>query len=499
MHKIVKSHFMKFYRGCKMTAIYVRQSADRADSVSLETQEALCRRELAPQENAAVYADRGCSGKSADRPALQQMLRDIRAGKVQRVLVYKLDRISRNLADFTQLLTLFRQHGIPFSSHTERFETDTPMGQAMQSMLMVFAQLERETICGRVRDAAFARAKLGFDTGGPPPFGFCRQDFTLLGRHTHILAPNARAETVRAGFTRYLSAGESLRSLADAWNRADIRTARGGIWSAGTLCRLLRNPVYAQADAAVYAYLSARGAVICAPEPLPEARAVCLYADRRFNHSRFTDLREVLAICAPHQGIVPPEIWLACQQKLDAVSVTRPAGSGLRTWLSGRIFCGICGSAMTVTRGRSQDYLICAGKKRGRCAGAGAVWRVGEAETLVGEALQHRLHELADHSPPDPPHGEAHQLLETLTLRRERILHTMTECDDASLPELAEAAARLSARCEALRRGMGHPPHKETFPLPQWDACDAAARKTISHSLLRCVVVRGNLLQVLLQ
>ncbi|MBP0966784.1 MAG: recombinase family protein, partial [Oscillospiraceae bacterium] len=158
----------------RSTAIYVRQSVERPDSVSLETQEALCRSELPPETPVTVYSDAGYSGKNTARPALHALMQAVRSDKIGTVLVYKLDRISRNLADFTQLLRIFAAHRVEFRSHTEHFETATPLGQAMQSLLMVFAQLERETISGRVRDAAFARAKQGLNTGGPPPAGFQR-------------------------------------------------------------------------------------------------------------------------------------------------------------------------------------------------------------------------------------------------------------------------------------------------------------------------------------
>lgn len=479
-----------------MTAIYVRQSADRADSVSLETQEALCRQELAAGEIAEVYADRGFSGKNTDRPALKRLLSDIRGGKIGRVLVYKLDRISRNLADFTQLLTLFQAHGIEFTSHTERFETQSPMGQAMQSLLMVFAQLERETISGRVRDAAFARARRGFDTGGAPPFGFEKTGTLLDGKRTLMLCPDSRAETVAAAFSHYLAADVSLHTLAAEWNAAGIPTARGNRWSAGTLCRLLRNPVYAQADAAVYGYLAAKGAELCVPEPLPPMHGVSLYADRRQNHSRFTDLHGVLAVAALHRGIVPPEIWLQCQKKLDAAQKKRTSGSGMSTWLSGCIFCAKCGSALTPTRGRSQQYLICAGKKRGICGGAGAVWRVTDAETLVGAVLRARMAALSVCT--QPARDDSAALRDTLLLRREKLLQTLADSDEAAAAELAEAAARITARLRQLDAASKVAPTVQR-PLPAWDACGFAMRKSLARLLLQGVYAEGNLLHAVLK
>ena len=260
----------------RKTAIYVRQSVERPDSVSLETQEALCRSELPPETAVTVYSDRGFSGKNTERPALQELMQAVRAGEIGTVLVYKLDRISRNLADFTQLLRVFESHRVEFRSHTEHFETASPLGQAMQSLLMVFAQLERETISGRVRDAAFARAKQGFDTGGPPPAGFQRIPAVIGGTHTQMLAPDAHAPLIAEGFSVYLAAEGSLSVVSRYWNNAGFRTRRGGEWLPHTVCRVLRNPVYVQANAAVYAYLSANGAVLCIPEQLPPQQGVYL-------------------------------------------------------------------------------------------------------------------------------------------------------------------------------------------------------------------------------
>ena len=484
----------------KHTAIYVRQSADRADSVSLETQEQLCRQELSPDETVRVYSDRGFSGKNTDRPALRALLAAIRADTVSRVLVYKLDRISRNLADFTQLLRVFEAHRVAFESHTERFETASPMGQAMQSLLMVFAQLERETISGRVRDAAFARAKAGFDTGGCAPFGFRKVPHTISGKRTQMLAPDAHAAAVSDAFAHYLRAEGSLTAVCGDWNRRGIRTARGGEWSPNTLCRMLRNPVYAQADYRVYAYLSARGAVLCVPEPLPECRGVYLYTDRRISQSRFTDLHGSFAICAPHTGLIPPELWLGCQQKLDAARKKRTSGKGGRSFLSGIIFCMKCGSAMTAVQGRHADYLICGGKKRGRCSGAGAVWRVTDAERLVGAVLAARLDALR-HTPvlPDSQTALLKQELTALYLRREQLVQRLTDAPEAAFDALTEAAARIGAQCRKTEQLLAEQMRPQRVLLPEWERCGFSARKNVAQTLLYGVFADGDTLHVFLR
>ncbi len=479
------------------TAIYVRQSADRADSVSLETQEQLCRRDTSPAEKVRVYADRGFSGKNTARPALRAMMQAVSRGEIGRVLVYRLDRISRNLADFTRLLADFDAQHVEFLSYTERFETASPMGQAMRSLLMVFAQLERETISGRVRDAAFARAKAGFDTGGAPPLGYRRIPALCMGKRTGMFAPDDRAPAVAAAFSRYLAPDVSLTTIARAWNSAGFRTARGGEWSAGTLCRLLRNPVYAQADARIYAYLAARGAEIHAPEPLPEGHGIHLYADRRINSSRFTNLHGTMAVCALHRGIIAPEIWMACQEKLDSSRKIRTLGKGQRTWLSGIIFCRRCGCAMTVSRGRSADYLVCGGHKRGKCAGAGAVWRVAAAEEMVGTVLSERLRELSGTILPAAGDAAQRAEVDALTLRLGEIVQMMTQPQGAAIAELASAAQQIRGEIARKTANLrGNPVCRGD--MPAWEECDTVQRRMLAALLIRGIFADGESLEIYL-
>ncbi len=471
------------------TAIYVRQSVSRADSVSLETQEALCRGDAPQNAPVEVYADSGFSGKNTDRPALTRMMQAAKAGQLSAVIVYKLDRISRNLADFTQLLRIFQAHGIRFISHTERFETDTPMGQAMQSLLMVFAQLERETISGRVRDAAFARAKIGFDTGGTAPIGFRKVPALLDGKSTQMLAIDDAAPIIAEGFRRYLAPDCSLAALAAHWNRQGMMTARGNVWTSAAVGRILRNPVYAMADMHVYTYLSSLGAELCAPDPLPLHHGVFLYADRRANHAKFTDLHDVLAICAPHEGFVAAETWLACQQKLTAHRQARTLAHGKSSIYGGLLFCARCGSAVTVTRGRSAEYLVCAGRKRGKCGGIGATWRKTDAESLLSRALMKRLQSL----PLPAPHtssaaAAAKQNLESAKLRKARLEQSLIDLNDTDIPVVAAAISKLSARCAVLEQQIAAEAQTcKTNAFPRFSSCTDAQKRGIAHSLIHCV------------
>jgi len=112
-------------------AIYARQSVDKKDSISIESQIEFCRHELKGGA-AKEYQDKGFSGKDTDRPQFQQLVSDIEAGLIARVVVYKLDRISRSILDFANMMALFQKHGVEFVSSTEKFDTSTPMGRAMR-------------------------------------------------------------------------------------------------------------------------------------------------------------------------------------------------------------------------------------------------------------------------------------------------------------------------------------------------------------------------------
>ena len=137
-------------------ALYARQSVEKVDSISIESQLEYCRHE-ARGNPCREYIDRGYSGRNTNRPAFEQLLADVRQGKVARVIVYKLDRISRSILDFANMMQLFQQHRVEFVSSTERFDTSTPIGRAMLHICIVFAQLERETIQKRVTDAYYSR------------------------------------------------------------------------------------------------------------------------------------------------------------------------------------------------------------------------------------------------------------------------------------------------------------------------------------------------------
>jgi site-specific DNA recombinase len=192
------------------------------------------------------YDDGGLSGASLDRPALQKLLADVRTGKIAIVVFYKVDRLTRSLADFAKLVELFDQHEVSFVSITQSFNTTSSMGRLTLNVLLSFAQFEREVIGERVRDKIAAFKRKGLWVGGPVPLGYRCRDKKLE------IVPE-EAEAVRTIFTLYLELG-SIGALLAELDRRGIRTKvngrhdgqkSGGIrFGVGSLAHLLKNRFY---------------------------------------------------------------------------------------------------------------------------------------------------------------------------------------------------------------------------------------------------------------
>src|SRR6266700_2235396 len=192
------------------------------------------------------YDDGAFSGASLERAALQRLLADVRASKIDIVLVYKVDRLTRSLADFAKLIELFDVHGVSFVSVTQSFNTSSSMGRLTLNVLLSFAQFERELIGERVRDKIAASKRKGIWVGGPVPLGYAAVDKKIV-----VIA--AEAAAVRSIYERYLALG-SVRALADDLDGQGIRskprqlsTGRvigGGSFGVGALAYLLKNRFY---------------------------------------------------------------------------------------------------------------------------------------------------------------------------------------------------------------------------------------------------------------
>src|SRR6266852_439352 len=239
----------------KRCAIYTRKSSEEGleqEFNSLQAQSEACEAYIRSQRHEGWvlartrYDDGGFSGGNMERPALQQLLADIQGGRIDIIVVYKVDRLTRSRADFARLVEIFDARSVSFVSVTQQFNTTSSMGRLTLNVLLSFAQFEREVTGERIRDKIAASKKKGMWMGGNVPLGYDASERTL------VVNP-AEAETVRRLFALYRELGW-VRRVKEEADRLGLRTKRGTTangterggkpFSRGHIYRLLSNPIY---------------------------------------------------------------------------------------------------------------------------------------------------------------------------------------------------------------------------------------------------------------
>ena len=348
-------------------AIYTRVSTDQGleqDFNSLDAQYEASQAYIRSQAHAgwtllrAKYDDGGFSGGNTERPALQQLLSDVRSGKVDVIVVYKVDRLTRSLADFAKLVELFDQHNVSFVSVTQQFNTTTSMGRLTLNVLLSFAQFEREVTSERIRDKIAASKRKGLWVGGMAPLGYDT-------KNRKISVNEAEAETVRTIFRSYLKLGSLGLLMAELRRQGIVTKVRtlkagetvGGIpFTRGPLAHLLRNRFY-------IGEVKFKGEVLPGEQP----------------------------------SIVDRQLFEAVQAKLNAqVNNHKTARLKSEALLAGRIFDDR-GHRMTPSHARKRGikyrYYISTALVQGAPEQAGTVSRVpaGEIEALVAKSVRSHL------------------------------------------------------------------------------------------------------------
>jgi len=404
-------------------AIYTRKSTEYNLELafnSLDAQREACEAYIRSQAHEGWrlipgrYDDGAFSGASLERPALQRLLADVRAGKINIVLVYKVDRLTRSLADFAKLIELFDAHGVSFVSVTQSFNTSSSMGRLTLNVLLSFAQFERELIGERVRDKIAASKRKGIWVGGPVPLGYAAVD-------KKILVVPAEAEAVRTIFARYLELG-SMRALAQDLDRRGIRskprrlstgwTIGGGRFGVGALAHLLKNRFYI--GEVVYHGDIHRG---------------------------------------EHEPILDSGLFQAVQAKLAAQAVERRCRlRGSPAILSGRLFDDR-GNRMSPTssnkRGARYRYYVSQAVLQKQPRARGSVGRVpaAEIEALVIAALRNHLDASGSGGQlPDTDRDLLERHIERVTLTPHHI--------ELRLRQIVEAAEEIDSRDRENRHSI---------------------------------------------
>lgn len=372
-------------------AIYSRKSKFTGKGESVENQIRMCRDYISchpgkfgdiGEEDILVFEDEGYSGKDLDRPQFQEMMRHARQRRLDYIICYRLDRISRSVSDFSSLAEEFYNLGISFICIKEDFDTKTPMGRAMMNMASTFAQLERETIAERVRDNMLMLARTGRWLGGTLPTGFVSEKVTEVivegkSKTSCRLKWNPdEMKTVKTIFTKFLEL-QSVSGVGKYLIRKNIRSRTGGYFSLPGIRNILTNPVYCIADRRARDYFEGKGADVCFEEKNCSGQCGLIsYGKRDYTRkaSPRLDVSEWIVAVGKHRGVVEGRDWVAVQSRLEG---NRPDGDphgsvhNGYSLLSGLIFCKKCGERMFAKQRSNSETLfdyICSSKLRGGTA-----------------------------------------------------------------------------------------------------------------------------------
>ena len=449
----------------KYDAIYCRQSVDRVDSISIESQIEYCQYETRGGAY-KTFTDKGYSGKNVDRPQFQIMMDAIRRGEVNRVIVYKLDRISRSVMDFMNLFTEFQQYGVEFVSCTEKFDTSSPMGRAMLKIIVVFAELERETIQQRVMDAYISRSRKGFYMGGRIPYGYKLEPFTIDGKKTaHYAIISEEAEVVKLIFSMYAqpqtSYGDIVRYLIE--NGITNSRTKDGAWDRCRIADMVKNPVYVKADLDVYRFYKDQGTVLHnSPEDYMGVNGCYLYSDKDAGR-KSVHLEGQHVVLAPHDGIVPSDIWLRARMKcLNNKQVARPL-KGHNTWLVGKVKCGKCGYALTIRKCQLKTriirYFICSRRMQtNRCEGVGGI-NADAFEACIFEEMVEHVKEFETLTQPqinheNPKIHEINVKLEQITAEIDKLVSKVSDANEVLMEYINKRIKELDAQASVYRQQL---------------------------------------------
>lgn len=357
-------------------AIYSRKSKFTGKGESIENQVELCQeyaqRQFGDICHFLVYQDEGFSAKNTDRPMFQKMMDDIRSKKIETLICYRLDRISRNVSDFSAILDELERFGVSFISIRESFDTTSPIGRAMMYLSSVFAQLERETIAERIKDNRIQSANTGHWQGGSCPLGYQTKKVETIGKNEkkhsyYILCENKNTSGfIRELFSLYLEFG----------SLAKLERYYGAKIPKGVLGQYLSNPAYATNTEMTYDYFQSLGTKISNPRCEFDGNHGLLAYNRTQSYSkdskrrRLSEQEWIIAI-GEHIGLVHGDIWTKVQmlRKENQKKYPRWQSSNI-SLLSGFLFCKSCGAPMKIQNqkvakdGKRNFYYVCTNKQK---------------------------------------------------------------------------------------------------------------------------------------
>lgn len=493
--------------------IYARKSVERENSISCETQLEYCRSMIRPDERSeevVPIVDNGFSGGNVNRDGFQKMMKLISQGRVSKVIVYKIDRISRSLSDFMYILDDFKTHHVEFVSSQESFDTTSPYGEMIIKLLMVFAEFERTSTIERVTQAYAHRSEMGFYMGGRRPYGFELVPAVIHNIKTKKLEPvPAEMEQVRYIFDVYAQEQVSLRKLQNLLAAEKRLPMDGSSWTTSKLSTLLKNPIYVKADSDIYAYYERKSVRIISDISLFTGE----YGAQLYGHTKhkreLTDWSDMKLVLLSHPGSVDSAVWLKCQYKLAKNRQITNSYSSTTSWLAGKVACKKCGHTMTTVKGKMNKkgeirrYFNCTGKSYKKiCTGTQVTIYAEDLENLVYDCITEKFSEL-NSAVPGNRQNDAAEIndikLKILSIEKSRQqIVDMLLADDVNrdvkdllnqrATQLKKEQNILSDRMEEIRNKEIETASVVDF-VASWKTADYECKKSVAMLMIHQIVV----------
>lgn len=368
-------------------AIYSRKSLFTGKGESVENQIEMCKQYIkfslpdieVADEDIFIYEDEGYSAKDLKRPQFQKMMKDLETYKFEYIVCYRLDRLSRNVSDFSGLIEKLNDKGVNLICIKEHFDTSSPMGKAMMYITSVFAQLERETIAERVRDNMHLLARTGRWLGGTAPTGYqgAEESEVIVDgkiKTSHKLVFNDEIETVKLMYNYFLET-HSVSAVSKHLIAKKMKSkTTGKYFSTLGIRDILSNPIYCIADENAYNYFDENGSDICQNKGFWNGEyGVSAYNKRDYSRSGAprNALSEWIVAIGKHQGIVYGKDWASIQKYFHSNHKDKIVNHSETGLLSGLIYCTKCGEKMFSKKHKATSVsfsYICSSKLKGNNA-----------------------------------------------------------------------------------------------------------------------------------
>lgn len=366
-------------------AIYSRKSKFTGKGDSIENQIEMCKeyitRNLGKNVEYIIYEDEGFSGSTLNRPKFLKLMQDVKLKKINVLACYRLDRISRNVADFSSTLEILKSNNVDFISISEQFDTSSPMGKAMIYIASVFAQLERETIAERVKDNMLEIAKNGKWTGGRIPLGFTSDkikyadEMGLQREITTLVINEIEMKFVKFLYEKYLELG-SLHKLECYITENNLKSRNNILFEKTSLKIILQNPVYVKANNLVIEHLKTTNWIVYGEADNVHSLLTYNKTQQSVVNGKYVktlkNKGERLAAVSNIKGAIDPDLWLQVQNQFEDNKDKFPRlGKTNNALLTGKLKCGVCKEYMLIQHGRISKttgkklfYYMCSLKRK---------------------------------------------------------------------------------------------------------------------------------------